>query len=366
MTAAAPLRVGIVGASAEGGWAKIAHVPAIAALEDITLTAVATTRAESARAAADAFGAAHAFASSAALAHCDDVDIVAVSVKAPGHCEAVMAALDAGKPLFCEWPLGADAAQSRAMADAVGAAGVRSFVGLQARAALPVWHARRLVREGYLGRVYAASMWGAFGYWGDPVRSGYSADVANGANILSIPGGHGLDIMAFVLDDAVASLSGRETHLRDEVMAQDLGRMVPMTAPDQFAASGTLASGALFSAHFAGMAPRGEAWRLQLVGDRGELLLEAGGMPEIAPIRLSGTQDPALPATPIAVPADALALPPGPAENAGRAWARIAADLRDGTHEVCDFAHGARLRTMLAAITRSHDAGGAPVAPGNL
>jgi predicted dehydrogenase len=38
-----PIRVGIVGASAEGGWAREGHVPAVEALDGLELVAVATT-----------------------------------------------------------------------------------------------------------------------------------------------------------------------------------------------------------------------------------------------------------------------------------------------------------------------------------
>ena len=37
-----------------------------------------------------------------------DIDVVSVVVRAPNHHEVVMAALEAGKPVYCEWPLGVD------------------------------------------------------------------------------------------------------------------------------------------------------------------------------------------------------------------------------------------------------------------
>lgn len=35
-----------------------------------------------------------------------DVDLITVSVKVPDHYAPVMAAIDAGKHVCCEWPLG--------------------------------------------------------------------------------------------------------------------------------------------------------------------------------------------------------------------------------------------------------------------
>ena len=361
MGGAAIVRVGLVGGNAQAGWARVSHVPALARLRDVRLSAVATTRRESATQAAEAFGAEHAFTSAAELAGCPDVDLVAVSVKAPMHFDTAMAAIRAGKHVFCEWPMGANLEQSVALARAAEQAGVRSFVGLQARVAPAAVHARQLIREGYLGRLYAASMWGAVSYWGDPIASAYSADVNNGANVLTIPGGHGIDAMCFVLDDQIDRLSGWQTLRRSQVWAADADARVPITAPDQFATAGTLVSGALFTAHFTGTAPHGEIWRLHLSGDRGELLLETDGMPEIAPMRLSGTCDRGRRMEPVAVAQSALDLPAGPALNVGLAWSAIARDLREGSHTTPDFAEGARSRASLEAIAQSDRSGQVPV-----
>lgn len=50
------LRVGLVGANPDQSWAKLSHIPAIKALPDVKLVAVATSNAKSARAAGEAFG----------------------------------------------------------------------------------------------------------------------------------------------------------------------------------------------------------------------------------------------------------------------------------------------------------------------
>jgi len=359
-----PLRVGFVGATPDSGWARYAHIPAIQALPEVSLSAVATTRRESAERAASAFGAAHAFTSVADLAACADVDLVAVSVKAPQHFGAVMTAIDGGKHVFVEWPMGANAEQSRAMTEAASKAGVRGFVGLQDRASPTVRHARKLVADGYLGRVYGATMWSAYPHWATRCFAAYAADVASGADVLAIPGGHGLDVIRCVLNDEVTRLAGWETRLRPTVLALDVQREVPKTAADQFAASGQLGSGALFSVHVVGAAVHGERWRLQLVGDEGELVLEGDGMPEMTPLRLFGTRNRDAFPTPIEVAEGPPAGLPEPAGNMAGLWAMIAADLRDGTATAPDFECGLRLRATLAAIAGSAAAENAPRAVG--
>ena len=102
------IQVGIVGVSPDRGFASIAHIPALQALPEFEITAVCTTRQESAEAAARHFRVPLAFADPAKLAQHPDVDLVTVSVKVPDHYAPVMAAIEAGKHVYCEWPLGRD------------------------------------------------------------------------------------------------------------------------------------------------------------------------------------------------------------------------------------------------------------------
>jgi len=47
-----PIRVGVIGATPARGWGTAAHLPALKALEEFEVTAVATTRLATARATA--------------------------------------------------------------------------------------------------------------------------------------------------------------------------------------------------------------------------------------------------------------------------------------------------------------------------
>ena len=106
------IRVGIVGANAQRGFASIAHIPALRALPQFEIVAVCTARQESAEAAARHYGVPLAFSDPEKLARHPDVDLVTVSVKVPDHYRPVMAAIEAGKHVYCEWPLGRDTAEA--------------------------------------------------------------------------------------------------------------------------------------------------------------------------------------------------------------------------------------------------------------
>src|SRR2546429_3940604 len=101
------IRVGIIGANPDRGWAAEAHIPALKSLsDDFEITDLSTSRRESADAASKLFGVPVAFDNHQDLVNSADVDVVAITVKVPYHLELATAALDAGKAVYCEWPLG--------------------------------------------------------------------------------------------------------------------------------------------------------------------------------------------------------------------------------------------------------------------
>src|SRR5215212_7744712 len=149
-----PLRVGIIGASVRRGWGLNAHIPAIRELPDLTLQAVCTAHSETARESADAFGAPLAFSDYRELVEHPEIDLVTIAVRVPWHHEMVLAAVAAGKHVYCEWPLAFNVEQGADMHDAAAVRGVANIVGLQGRAAPWVRFLRDFLDSGELGDVY--------------------------------------------------------------------------------------------------------------------------------------------------------------------------------------------------------------------
>jgi len=154
------LGVGIIGVSPARGWAAIAHIPALRALPNYEIRALSAHSAESARAAGEAFGVGAVFSDHGQLLTQPDIDVVAVTVKVPHHRELVSAALAAGKAVYCEWPLGRDVDDARAMAALAAGHGARTAVGLQARQAPAIGFVQELLRDGYVGEVLSTTMVG--------------------------------------------------------------------------------------------------------------------------------------------------------------------------------------------------------------
>src|SRR5579862_710522 len=180
------IRVGIVGANAKSGWAKVSHVPAINGLHGVKLSAVATRNEQSARQAAEAFGADRWFSDPFAMIRDERIDVVTIAVKVPAHRELVLAALDAGKAVYCEAPLGRTIAETEEMASAVGS--LHTAIGLQGRLNPAVRRAAQLLSSGRIGRPLSARIVASIGSFGPNLPSAYDYfnRTSSGANLLTI------------------------------------------------------------------------------------------------------------------------------------------------------------------------------------
>src|SRR5437899_10856059 len=249
VTPKSTLGVGIVGVSPVRGWAAIAHIPALRALPNYEIRALSAHSAESARAAGEAFKVDAVFSDHEQLVAQPDIDVVAVTVKVPHHRELVSAALAAGKAVYCEWPLGRDLEDTRAMAALAAKRGVRTVVGLQARQAPAIAFVQQLLSDGYVGEILSTTMVG-LSVPGDVVvhANAYMLDKTNGANLLTISVGHSLDILNHVLGE-FADLSAVSDLRRPLITIEETGERIVKTAADQIAVIGTLRSGVTASLH---------------------------------------------------------------------------------------------------------------------
>src|SRR5438046_4376443 len=360
----ATLGVGIIGVSPVRGWAATEHSPALRALPNYEIRALGAHNPESAHAAGEVFGVAAVFSDHEQLVTQPDIDLVAVTVKVPHHRALVAAALAAGKAVYCEWPLGRDLADTRAMAALAAEHGVRTVVGLQARQAPAIAFVRQLLSDGYVGEVLSTTMVG-LSIPGDAVGqpNAYMLDKANGANLLTIPVGHSLDILNYVLGE-FAGLSAVSDLRRPLITIEETGRPVVKTAADQIAVIGTLTSGATASIHVREAVAGGTGFFWEINGTDGTLRITAdAAVPQIFPLTVAGAQGRNEPAA-LAVPAaltqkwPALtSLEGAPAFNVGRVYAAFAADIANGTHTVPDFADAVRRHEVIAAIESSAASG---------
>ena len=284
------IRLGIIGANIHRGWAPRAHLPAIVASPEFELTAVCTTRQESAEETRQKYGARLAFDDYRKMLAHPDIDAVAVVLRVPSHYEPTMAALNAGKHVYTEWPLGRTTAEAQEMADLAQAKGVRNMVGLQARAAPAILYAKELVESGYVGEVMSCHVSriqeGVYERTSDRT---WQRDAELGANTLTISCGHTIDAFRFVVGDFSHVSSVVSTQAKEWLEA-DTNQKVDVTSPDNILVSGKLANGGVASVHVANSPWAGSGYRMEIYGREGTLVASSEESPNHHGVRLQGAQ----------------------------------------------------------------------------
>jgi predicted dehydrogenase len=359
------IRVGIIGANVRYGWGSSAHIPALSALPEFEITAVCTSRQETAEATARHFGISHAFADPYKMVQHPDVDLVSIWVRVPFHHQMGMAAF-AGKHLFCEWPLAATTEQAQQMRDLAVRKGVRHMVGLQARGARAINRVRDLVADGYVGKVLSCTMIVATPSWGAAftLARAYLADRSTGATLMTIRGGHSIDALCFCLGE-FKEISSVVATPRQRVKIVETGETIQMTSPDQVLLSGVLQSGAVASVHVKGGTANGTGFLFEIHGTEGDLAITPADPRQEINVQVSeftvrGAQR-GKPLAELAIPESYRWVPPtvpvGLPFNVAQLFIRMAQGIREGKSVSPDFDVAVKRHQLLDAIQKASDTG---------
>lgn len=360
-----PIRVGFIGLNPGIHWAATAHIPALKALSDkFVVTGVANTSLASAQRAADAFALPHAFESAQALVDSPEIDLVVVTVRVPHHHKLVTAALNAGKHVYCEWPLGNGLTEARELADLAEAKGVVAAVGTQMRVAPEVEYLRQLVADGYVGEVLSTTLIGSGNSWGPETDANHSYlhDKANGATMLTIPLGHTLAGVQEVLG-GLHDLDARLLNRRKTALVTETNQSVPFTSHDQVLVHGSLTSGAAISIHYRGGMSRGTNMLWEINGTDGDIQVTgANGHGQIVQLSIRGAKGDSTELETLIPPASAYEGWPDNsiARNVARVYALVAQDIHSGTRLAPSFRDAVALHETIDAIERSAQRKGPP------
>jgi len=153
-TRAAVTRIGILGAGAMG----TLHAAAWAGIEGARVVGVFSRDLAHARKAA-AICRAEPVSEARALVGRADVDAIDVCLPSAVHRSVVVAALEAGKHVFCETPLALRLDDAEAMRETARRAGRLLQVGLLVRSLPPYRYVRTLVSSGEHGRLLSVATW---------------------------------------------------------------------------------------------------------------------------------------------------------------------------------------------------------------
>ncbi len=352
--------VGIVGANVRYGWGTRAHLPALSRLPEFEVRAVANAHLDTAQQTADRFGIPAAYDGFEALIADPTVDLVVVSVRVPGHFAPAMAALQAGKHVFCEWPLAVNLDQATQLRDAAQRQGVVAHVGLQGRSNPEMRRARDLIANGYIGDLLSCTMVSTV--TGAGVRTPdntYLADVTTGATVLTISAGHSLDSLRFVLGE-FSEVSAIVSTQVPRVSVTGTDEIIHATAPDNIAVKGRLRNGAVVSAHIQSVPLFGTGLFFEIHGTEGALVLRSEGSTNIGDMTLVGARrgDAALaPLPPDAAYAVDTTFEAGAPANVGAQYRDILRAIRTGERVEPDFETAVELHRLIDAIQQASDTG---------
>ncbi len=355
------IRLGFVGANVNSTWASQSHFPALLASPEIEMTAVCTTRPESAEEARQAFGAKLAFHDFREMAASPEIEAVAVVVRVPLHYDPTKAAIQAGKHVFTEWPLGRNTAEAEELANLARAKGVQTAVGLQSRVSPALLFIKELIEDGYVGEALSCSV--------TTMRDGalqrsssrtWQRDVSLGAHTLSIANGHVIDALRFVAGDfsrvsCMVSTQTKEWH------ETDTQQLVEVTSPDNVRVSGQLQSGAAAAVHVGAVPWAGSGFRMEIYGREGTLVAtgsvssQRGEMLRVQGARESHElRDLEIPDRFVYVPPD---FPRGDPFNIGQMYALFAEAIRTGQNRTPGFDVAVDLHRFIDTIQKASDKG---------
>ena len=355
------VRLGFVGANVNSTWASQSHFPALLASPDVEFTAVCTTRPESAEEARQAFGAKLAFHDFRDMAASPEIDAVAVVVRVPSHYEPTKAAIEAGKHVYTEWPLGRNTAEAEELAALARDKGVQTAVGLQSRVSPALLYVKEMLESGYVGEVLSCSLVTMRdGTLERPSSRTWQRDASMGANTLTIANGHVIDALRFVAGDFSRVSCMVSTQARQWYQT-DTEELVEVTSPDNVRVSGQLESGAAASVHVGAAPWAGSGYRMEIYGREGTLIVTGNVSSQRGEmLRVQGAQrshqleDLDIPDRFVYVPSD---FPKGDPFNVGQMYALFAEAIRTGENRLPTFDTAADLHRFLDTIKEASDTG---------
>jgi predicted dehydrogenase len=211
------LNIGLIGS----GFMGRAHADSFrrAALLDATLPAtprlymLADRDAKLARAGADAFGFEKSTGDWRELVNDPAVDIVDITSPNNLHREMAVAAIEAGKHVYCEKPMAVTLGDAEAMQAAAAKRGVKTMVAFNNVKAPAALVAREMIARGDIGAPIRFRGWFDQGYFSDPALpwSWRCSRTEAGTGALGDLGSHVISVAQFLVGEIAAVAASEQT-----------------------------------------------------------------------------------------------------------------------------------------------------------
>ncbi|GGI44877.1 oxidoreductase [Paenibacillus marchantiophytorum] len=193
------LRVGIIGC---GGIAWAKHMPSLAKLPQVSMTAFVNRTIDKARQAAQSFGSADAnvYSDYRELLEDQSIDVVHICTSNDSHAEIAIAALEAGKHVMCEKPMATRSDEARRMVEAAKQSNRKLTISYNNRFRPDSQFLYQMCRAGDLGHIYLAKAH-ALRRRGVPTWGDFLHKEKQGGGPLIDIGTHALDLALWLMDN---------------------------------------------------------------------------------------------------------------------------------------------------------------------
>jgi predicted dehydrogenase len=342
--ASGKLRIGFVGA---GGIVRQRHAPGLKAVPDVEFVGVVNRSRESSERAAQEFGIARVYDTWQQLVESDDIDIVWIGTHPYMHREITVAALEAGKHVFCQARMAMDYLDGKLMWEASKKHNRTTMICPPPHFMRGDRFIRRLLSEGFVGEprnVVVQSFSTAYADADAPLHWRQD-EVVSGYNTLDL--GMMVEVTQRWMGYAKRVTALSHTFVTERLDAD--GELRRVGRPDAVVVAAELDSGALATISCSGVARHaGDVNGFEVYGSEGTIRYTLASDFKSDRVYLSKSDDP----TPVetAIPADE-----------ARAWT-VEADFINGVREgkrsvEPSFWDGLKYMEMTEAIFKSAETG---------
>jgi predicted dehydrogenase len=263
------VKVGIISAN----WGAVAHLPAWRAVEGVEVTAICTSRRETAENAAQKYGIARPFWSAAEMAADPDLDIIDIGTRPSLRRGMVLDALAGGKHVYGGIPMAKDLPDARDMHRAWQAAGTVAVVDAYSQWTPPLAYAKELFDAGYCGTILGGSCRFNMALFNRPFPEfGYNWFSQGGLGVSSMRnnGSHLLHYLIHMLGP-IAELVADDRLVVREWVFEGGDKLIPEN-PDSANVLIRFVSGVVMPVQVCWTAPVAEGWAVDVWGTEGRLL----------------------------------------------------------------------------------------------
>jgi len=282
------LAFGVIGA---GGFAEVAHIPGLQSHPQARVVALCGRRKDYATEMAERLGIPSVYTDYREVIEREDIDAVTIVTPNVSHAEIAMAALRAGKHVFCEKPLGMNPGEVRAMLDVARESGKVHMVAFTFRYLHCLRELKKRVQRGDIGEPHYVRARGEGMSGLAPTLRARWRDIVSlsGGGMIQDMASHYVDCVDWIVSP-IQEVCGVLLNIPRTAPDALTGEPTPIDADDLNAAFFRTGSGVLGDYMLSRITPNHGEWGFEVVGKEGALMgfLTRGDRDELRTMRPGG------------------------------------------------------------------------------